>query len=304
MLGSPASDDSVLVGLIEADDAAVVKLDGPDALVCTLDFFTPLVDDAFTWGQIAAANAASDVYAMGGRPLVALNIVGWPREALPLSLLGEVLKGGLDVARRAGFTVVGGHTVDDPEPKYGMVVIGRADPDKLMTIDAARPGDALILTKPVGTGIITTALKADAAPAESVDAAVDSMTELNDVASRAFVDAGVRACTDVTGFGLAGHLARMLAASGVSAEIDAASVPVLAGARALAEAGHVPGGTRRNADAGDRVVDWGDTDDVTRTLLCDAQTSGGLLAATTADVPGTVIGKISSGASGRIAVRG
>jgi len=304
VLGSPASDDSVLVGLIEADDAAVVKLDGPDALVCTLDFFTPLVDDAFTWGQIAAANAASDVYAMGGRPLVALNIVGWPRDALPLALLGEVLKGGLEVAQRAGFTVVGGHTVDDPEPKYGMVVIGRADPDKLMTIDAARPGDALVLTKPIGTGIITTAHKGDAAPADSLEAAVASMTALNDEASREFVEAGVRACTDVTGFGLLGHLGRMLAASGVGAEIDASAVPLLPDARALAEAGHVPGGTRRNLDAAMPVVDWHGDDEVTRILLCDAQTSGGLLAATTADVPGTVIGRIVEATPGRATVRG
>ena len=294
MLGTPAGDDAVLVGLIEADDAAVVKLDGPDALVLTLDFFTPLVDDAFTWGQIAAANAVSDVYAMGGRPIVALNIVGWPRQELPLALLGEVLKGGLDIAKRAGFAVVGGHTIDDPEPKYGMVVIGRADPEKLMTIDAARPGDALVLTKPIGTGIVTTALKAGAAPEQVVDEAVRTMTALNDDASASFVAAGVRACTDVTGFGLLGHLARMLAASGVAAEIDAGAVPVLAGARALAEAGHVPGGTRRNLDAAS-AVEWNGTDAITRILLCDAQTSGGLLAATTADIGGTVIGRITDG---------
>jgi len=281
-----------------------VKLDGPDALVCTLDFFTPLVDDAFTWGRIAAANAVSDVYAMGGRPLVALNIVGWPRETLPLALLGEVLKGGLDVAQRAGFSIVGGHTVDDPEPKYGMVVIGRADPDRLMTIDAARPGDALVLTKAVGTGIITTALKAEAAPTGSIEAAVASMTDLNDLASREFVEAGVRACTDVTGFGLLGHLGRMLAASGVGAEVDAAAVPLLPGARDLAEAGHIPGGTRRNLDSAAPAVDWGEADDVTKILLCDAQTSGGLLAATTAAVAGTVIGRIVEATPGRVTVRG
>ena len=279
-----------------------MKLDGPDALVCTLDFFTPLVDDAFTWGRIAATNAVSDVYAMGGRPFVALNIAAWPRDDLPLRLLGEVLKGGLEVAQRAGFAVVGGHTIDDPEPKYGMVVIGRADPDKLMTIDAARPGDKLVLTKPVGTGIITTALKAEAAPPESVDAAVASMTALNDQASREFVGAGVRACTDVTGFGLLGHLARMLAASGVGAVLDAAAVPLIAGARELAEAGHVPGGTKRNLEAAAAVVDWGDTDLITQLLLCDAQTSGGLLGATSQDVPGVEIGRITDQEPGRITV--
>jgi selenide, water dikinase len=280
-----------------------VRLDGPDALVITLDFFTPLVDDAFTWGQIAAANAVSDVYAMGGTPLVALNIAGWPRDALPLELLAEVLKGGLEVARRARFTVAGGHTIDDPEPKYGMVVVGRADADRLMTIGAARPGDNLVLTKSIGTGVITTAIKAEAAPRDAMDAAVASMTALNDLSARAFVDAGVRACTDVTGFGLVGHLSRMLVASGVGAEIDAAAVPLLDGALTLVGAGHVPGGTRRNLEAA-RSVEWDDADDATRTLLCDAQTSGGLLAATSADVPGVVIGRITDGPAGRMTVRG
>jgi selenide, water dikinase len=282
----------------------VVKLDGPDALVLTLDFFTPLVDDAFTWGQIAAANAVSDVYAMGGTPLVALNIVGWPREKLPLALLGEVLKGGLDIAQRAGFGVVGGHTVDDPEPKYGMVVIGRADPDRLMTIGAAKPGQQLVLTKPIGTGIITTAIKADAAPSPSVEAAVASMTELNDAAAKALVEAGVRACTDVTGFGLLGHLGRMLAASGVGAEIEAAAVPLLPGARELVTAGHVPGGTRRNLEAAQPVVEWNGADEPTRFLLCDAQTSGGLMAACDDVVVGTRIGRVVEGPPGRIVVRG
>jgi selenide, water dikinase len=294
----------LLVGLIEADDAAVVKLDGLDALVLTLDFFSPVVDDAFTWGQIAAANAVSDVYAMGGRPLVALNIAGWPRETLPLELLGEVLKGGLEVAGRAGFAVVGGHTVDDPEPKYGMAVVGRADPSRLMTIDAAETGDDLVLTKSIGTGVITTALKAEAAPAEAIDAAVASMTELNDEASRALVAAGVRACTDVTGFGLVGHLGRMLAASGVAAEIDASAVPLLPGALELARAGHVPGGTRRNIDAATPTIEWNGADETSQVLLCDAQTSGGLLAACRDAPVGTRIGRIVDGAPGRISVRG
>lgn len=267
----------MLVGLGEADDAAVIATGGSDALVLTLDFFTPLVDDAFTWGQIAAANAASDVYAMGGRPFAALNIVGWPRDTLSLELLADVLRGGREVADRAGFIIVGGHSVDDPEPKYGMVVIGRADVDHMMTIAAASPGDVLVLTKPLGTGVITTALKAEAAPQSAIDTAVASMTTLNDEASKIFLDVGVRACTDVTGFGLLGHLRRMLEASGVSGEVDAESVPVMAGVTDLIEAGHVPGGTKRNLESLEAVVDWGSTSEVNRVVLGDAQTSGGLL---------------------------
>lgn len=287
----------VLVGLDEADDAAVVRLSEDDALVLTLDFFTPVVDDAFTWGRIAAANAASDVYAMGGRPLVALNISAWPSGELPLELLAEVLAGGRAVARDGGFAIVGGHTVDDPEPKYGMVVVGRAHPDRLMTIDAARPGDVLVLTKPLGTGVITTALKADRAPAEAVDAAVASMTRLNAGAAEVLAGAGVRACTDVTGFGLAGHLHRMLAASGAGAHVHASAVPLLDGAAELAAAGHVPGGTGRNREAVEGAVEWGAADELTRVLLCDAQTSGGLLAA----CPPDAVDRILEGLQGELA---
>ncbi len=304
LLGPPDASDDVLIGLDEADDAAVVKLDGDDALILTIDFFTPLVDDAYTWGQIAAANASSDVYAMGGRPLVALNVTAWPRDSLPLELLADVLRGGRDIARRGGFHVVGGHTIDDPEPKYGMVVVGRADVPKLMTIDAAKPGDVLVLTKPIGTGIITTAIKRDIAPIDAQAAAIASMTHLSDAASKVFVDAGVRACTDVTGFGLMGHLQRMLAASGVGAEIDAEAVPLLDGARALADDGCVPGGTKRNRDAVDALIDWNDTDETTRTLLCDAQTSGGLLGAISPDEAPRVVdalsGELASAVIGRI----
>jgi selenide,water dikinase len=298
----------VIVGLLDADDAAVVRLNGPDALVLTLDFFTPLVDDAYTWGRIAAANAVSDVYAMGGRPVVALNIVGWPRDDLPLSLLADVLRGGAETAERAGFLVVGGHSVDDAEPKYGMVVVGRCDPDRILTLDGAHPGDALVLTKPIGTGIVTTALKADAAPSDAVDAAVASMTALNDAASRAFVDAGVEACTDVTGFGLLGHLVRMLETSGHAAEIDARAVPVLPHVRALAEAGHVPGGTRRNMHAVDALTTFTGSDELTKIVLCDAQTSGGLLAAVAPDAllqaGGVVVGRVVAGEPGRMTVSG
>jgi selenide,water dikinase len=285
-------------------------------LVLTLDFFTPLVDDAFTWGQIAAANAASDVYAMGARPLVALNIAAWPRETLPLSLLGDVLRGGRDIAERGGFLIVGGHTIDDPEPKYGLVVVGRGSAEELMTIDAAREGDVLVLTKPLGTGVITTAIKAEAAPAEAIDAAVESMTRLNDTAAAVLTGAGVRACTDVTGFGLLGHLHRMLAASGVAAVVDAAGIPLLDGARPLAEQGHVPGGTKRNQEAVSAVVGWRDVDETTRVLLSDAQTSGGLLAACPADrvdaivasldgeLAHAVIGRVVAGEAGTITVEG
>lgn len=315
-LGPLDAHADVLVGLNEADDAAVVRLGDHDALVLTLDFFTPLVDDAFVWGQIAAANAASDVYAMGGRPLVALNIAAWPRETLPLELLADVLRGGRSVAECGGYVVVGGHTVDDPEPKYGQVVVGRADPRHLMTIDAAQPGDVLVLTKPIGTGVITTAIKADAAPSTAVNEAVSSMTTLNDAASKALLASGVRACTDVTGFGLLGHLHRMLMASGVAATVEAGTVPLLAHAAELAGAGHVSGGTRRNIEAVEDSVDWGGAPDLTRAMLCDAQTSGGLLASCPADrvddlvaalegeLSAAVIGRVAGGRPGSISVAG
>ncbi len=316
LLGPPATHPDVLVGLDEADDAAVVRLSDTDAIVLTLDFFTPLVDDAFVWGQIAATNAASDVYAMGGRPLVALNIAAWPRDTIPLELLADVLRGGRAAAEAGGFLVVGGHTVDDPEPKYGMVVVGRADPTHLMTIDAAKPGDVLVLTKPIGTGIVTTAIKRDAAPASAVNVAVTSMTRLNDTASTALMDAGVRACTDVTGFGLLGHLQRMLKASGVAASLDASAVPLLDGVLDLAESGNVPGGTQRNLAAINEHLSWKGASELTCHILSDAQTSGGLLAACprdrlddmleglTGELARAVIGTVIDGPAGTIAVSG
>jgi selenide, water dikinase len=311
-----ATEADVLVGLDEADDAAVIRLDDEESLILTLDFFTPLVDDAYTWGRIAAANAASDVYAMGGRPLVALNIVAWPRDVLPLELLGEVLKGGRDIASAGGFAIVGGHSVDDPEPKYGLVVVGRARTDTVMTIDAARPGDVLVLTKPIGTGIITTAIKRDGVGEGPTDAAVTSMTTLNDRAATALTANGIRACTDVTGFGLLGHLHRMLRASGAAAEVDAAAVPLLDGALDLADRGFVPGGSKRNREAVEDHLEWPDASDLTRALLTDAQTSGGLLAAVPrnrvddvvaaldGELAHSVIGRVTEGAPGRIAVSG
>lgn len=310
LLGPPAPHDDVLVGLDEADDAAVVRFGDGDALVLTLDFFTPLVDDAYTWGQIAAANASSDVYAMGGRPIVALNIAAWPRETLPIELLADVLRGGRAIAERGGYAVVGGHTIDDPEPKYGQVVVGRVDPERMMTIDRARPGDVLVLTKSLGTGVITTAIKKDAAPPVAVDAAVESMTTLNDTASAAFVAAGVRACTDVTGFGLLGHLHRMGLASSVGARLDARAVPALAGVRELIADGSVPGGTRRNLEAVDPFVEWSGTDEAMRVFLADAQTSGGLLAACAPEhadaladeLNAAVVGSITDGPHGSISI--
>lgn len=309
------AEDGVLVGMDAGDDAALVSVDGPDALVFTLDFFTPLVDDAYDWGRIAAANAVSDIYAMGGRPVFALNVVGWPSGDLPMDLLAEVLRGGADVAKQAGMAIVGGHTVDDPEPKYGMCVIGRVDPDASFTLDAAKPGDVLVLSKPIGTGIVTTAVKGGLASEDALKAAVASMTHLNAGAARAGTQVGVRACTDVTGFGLTGHLHRLLLASGVSAEVDPDALPLLPDVRELAERGAVPGGTQRNVDAVDRFVDWGEADEVGRLILADAQTSGGLLSACPPDrveelvralgdePAAAVVGRVASGEGGRIRVR-
>ncbi len=277
-------DPAVLVDAAGRDDAAVVRIAPDRALVLTTDFFTPIVDDPYAFGQIAAANALSDVYAMGGRPLWCLNLVGWPREKLSLDLLGEVLKGGADVVARAGAAILGGHSIDDPEPKYGLVVVGEVHPDRITSNAAARPGDVLVLTKPIGTGIVTTALKKGVAPADAVRAATDAMIALNDGAARAAAAAGVRAATDVTGFGLLGHLAAMLAASGVGAEVWAGAVPRLVGVRRLAEEGHIPGGTRRNLEAAAEFATWeAGVDDVEQVILADAQTSGGLLLAVRAD---------------------
>jgi selenide,water dikinase len=269
-------DANVLVDASTCDDAAVYRLSADRALVATTDFFTPIVDDAATWGAIAAANALSDLYAMGATPLFGLNLVGWPREALPLELLGEVLRGAAEVCARARCPVLGGHTIDDPEPKFGMAVIGEAHPDRMLVNRAARPGDLLVLTKPLGTGILATALKRDAIDEAGLAEAVRSMTTLNDGAMRAALAAGVRAATDVTGFGLLGHLGNVLVASGVAAELYTEKLPVLAGTRELAAAGHVPGGTQRNLAAS--TAEWeADVSPEDRLVLADAQTSGGLL---------------------------
>jgi selenide, water dikinase len=314
-LGSLPAAGDLLVGAAEGDDAAVLRLDSQRALVLTTDFFTPIVDNPRDWGRIAAANALSDVYAMGGKPLLAVNLTAWPGETLPLDILAEVLRGGAEVAAEAGCPVVGGHTIDDPEPKYGMAVTGLADPGRLLVISAARPGDTLLLTKPLGTGVIATAHKRGAAPEDVLAGAVTAMTTLNAAASEAALSAGVRAATDVTGFSLLGHLHRMLRASGASAEVYSRAVPLLPGAAELTAAGYVSGGTRNNIAY---LAPWTDIDpavpDEVAVLLQDAQTSGGLLLATPEPaalrtaldqrgVPGAVIGQIRDGAPGRITVR-
>ena len=274
------TDPRILVDASTRDDAAVYRLTAERAIVATVDFFTPIVDDAYDFGRIAAANAFSDVYAMGGTPLLALNLVGWPRDKLPYELLGDVLRGGADIAQQAGAFVLGGHSVDDPEPKYGMVAIGEVHPDRIVTLARAKAGDVLVLTKPIGTGVLGTALKRDLATAAELAPAVASMTTLNAGASRAMLSVGVHAATDVTGFGLLGHLHNMLSASGVAAALAATSVPFLRGAADAVERGAIPGGTKRNREALSAHVTFSpDVHEVVRTLLFDAQTSGGLLIA-------------------------
>jgi selenide, water dikinase len=273
----------LIVGLDAGDDAAVVAIDAGTAIVSTADFFTPVVDDAYDWGRIAAANALSDVYAMGGRPLVAVNLVGWPRDTLPAELLREVLRGGLDVAREAGCHVGGGHTIDDPEPKYGMAVTGIADPHRLLRNDAARPGLPLSLTKPLGVGVLNNRHKSTG---EVFPQAVATMAALNRQASEDALAKGVIAATDVTGFGLLGHLHKMAQSSGVTAVVDAAAVPYLDGARDALRDGFVSGGTRRNLQwVHPHLSASVSVDELL--LLADAQTSGGLLVV--GEVPGALV---------------
>jgi selenide,water dikinase len=312
-----ATDPRILVDAAARDDAAVFRLTADRALVATVDFFTPIVDDAYDFGRIAAANAFSDVYAMGATPFLALNLVGWPADKLPLDLLGEVLRGGQDIAAAAGAFVLGGHSIDDPEPKYGMAVIGEVHPDRMFTIAGARPGDVLVLTKPVGTGILTTALKRDLLDAGALEPAVRVMTTLNAGAARAMAAHGAHAATDVTGFGLLGHLHNMLLASGVAAEMGSARVPVLEHAAALVARGAVPGGTRRNLRSADAYTSFAAAvPEAMRVILADAQTSGGLLIAVPPDreadlaraldaertPSAAVIGAVVAGPAGRISV--
>lgn len=267
----------LLVGPDTGDDAAVWQIDAHRALVSTADFITPVVDDARTWGRVAAANSVSDIYAMGGRPLFALNLVGWNTDELPTELLGELLAGGQDIATAGGFVIAGGHTIDDPEPKYGMAVTGEVHPDRILTNAGLRPGQDLVLTKPLGVGVVTTAIKADLASDAEATSAVESMTRLNDIAAQAALDAGVTGCTDVTGFGLLGHLGRMSIESSVRCRVEFGAIPLLPGARAHARSGVMPGGSRRNLEWGSEILDAGDLDDVDQLLFADAQTSGGLV---------------------------
>ena len=289
-------DPNALVGFATGDDAAVYRLTDDRALIVTADFFTPIVDDPRDFGRIAAANALSDVYAMGGRPLFVLNLVGFPRDLLGEGILEEVLRGGSETAAEAGVPVLGGHSIDDAEPKYGMVAIGEVDPARMVTNTGARPGDVLVLTKPIGSGVIATAIKHGAAAPGVVADAVRIMTTLNATAAETMLAAGVRGATDVTGFGLLGHLRTLLRASGVAARVRSRDVPMMPGARPLAAAGHVPGGTTRNlADLITHVKFGRDVEEVTRTLLVDAQTSGGLLMA----VPPGAVPSVLAGLEGR-----
>ena len=306
----------VVVATDTGDDAAVYRLPSGEGLIATLDFFTPIVDDPYDWGRIAATNALSDVYAMGGRPFLALNVVNWPVDDLPLEMLARVLQGGVDVATAEGAVVAGGHTITDPEPKYGMVALGLVDPDDVVRNSTAPAGAALYLTKPLGLGIVSTAIKRGIAEPELVMTAVTLMTTSNRAASEAMQGAHADAATDVTGFGLLGHLHRMLLASGVAAELDATAVPLLDPAiLELARRDVIPGGTKRNLAHVRPHTDFGDLPEPERAILADAQTSGGLLIATRdADkleealrdrgVPFARIGAVVAGEPGRVAVRG
>lgn len=277
-------DDRILVGYDDNDDAAVVRLGDGRLLVQTVDFFTPIDDDPYTFGQIAAANSLSDIYAMGATPLFALNIIGFPINVLPKSDLTKILQGGIDKAEEAGISIVGGHSIDDPEPKYGLVVTGEVDKDKLITNSNAQTGDKLILTKPLGTGIIATAVKRGIADKTAMAKSAESMSTLNKLAADIMTEIGVNSATDVTGFGLLGHLSEMCKASNISAKIDYHALPFLPTVKKLAEQGVVPGGTKRNLKFVKDKVQFGkQLTDIDKLLLADAQTSGGLLISLSAE---------------------
>jgi len=301
------TDPRVLVAADTADDAAVVQLTPELAIVQTADFFTPIVDDPYAFGRIAATNALSDVYAMGGRPVSALNLVAYPLETLGADVLREILRGGSDAAAAAGVAVVGGHSIDDPEPKYGMAVIGVVAPDEVLTNAGGEAGDALVLTKPLGAGAITTMIRRGLAGHEVVDRAVAVMTTLNDRAAEQARAAGAHALTDVTGFGLLGHLHELAAASGLAAEVEAAAVPAIDGAlELLADDRSLAGGSRRNRADAETFTTWAGVPELRRRLLTDTMTSGGLLAAVPAErageVDGAVVGRLVEGEPGTIAV--
>jgi len=306
----PAADDPrLLVGSATGDDAAVYRLADDLALVQTIDFFTPLVDDPFDFGRIAAANALSDVYAMGGRPVTAMNVVAFPLEQLGGDVLREILRGGLEVVAEAGAALVGGHSIDDPEPKYGLAVTGVVDPGAMVTNAGGRAGDVLVLTKPLGVGAIVTARKRGAADDDVLAEAVEVMTTLNAAASAAAIEAGAHAMTDVTGFGLLGHLHGLARESGLAAEVVAADVPAIDGVEdLLGDDAAVSGGSRRNGEYADGFTTYApDVPAWRRRLICDATTSGGLLVAVDPSraglVPGPVVGRLVAGEPGAIAVR-
>jgi selenide,water dikinase len=312
----PAEDAKALVDASTGDDAAVYLLEENRALVVTTDFFTPIVDDPYQFGQIAAANALSDLYAMGARPLFALNLLAFPRKYLEEGAVGRIIQGGAEKAKEAGIAILGGHSIDDAEPKYGLVAVGEVDPEEMATNASARPGEILVLTKPIGTGVIAKAIKDGKASTEVIESATSCMATLNGGAAEAMKDAGVRAATDVTGFGLLGHLRQMLRASGVAARVEESAVPVLPGTLELAETCGFPGGSERNLEdvARDVVFPEGLSEE-RRLLMADAQTSGGLLMAVPRDAlpellerlqgrspVAAVIGEIEEGPPGRIQV--
>lgn len=284
------NDPNLLVGISTSDDAAVYRLTDDTAIVETVDFFAPVVDDPYTFGLIAAANALSDIYAMGAKPLFALNIVAFPSKTLSLDILQEILRGGVDKVREAGINIVGGHSIDDPEPKYGLVVTGTIHPAKIVANSTAIKGDLLILTKPLGIGIITTAIKRERASRIAIDKAVSVMSFLNKGASEAMVEVGVSAATDITGFGLLGHMMEMIKGSGVGAKIHLGKVPVLEEAWEYVREGIVPGGSRANLEYVNPGVEWGKgISEDAKLILSDAQTSGGMLMAVPRDKEGQLL---------------
>ncbi len=297
----PVTDPNLLVGIATGDDAAVYRLTDDIALIQTIDFFPPVVDDPYDFGAIAAANALSDVYAMGGHPVIALNVAAFP-DGLDTEILGRIMKGGAEKAAEAGTLIAGGHTIEDPEPKYGLSVTGIVQPGHQVANVGARPGDALVLTKPLGSGVLTTAHKNGALDAAPLAEVVSVMSQLNRAASEAMIEVGVNACTDITGFGLLGHLKGMLDGSGVGAEVFLADVPTIPAAWEMIERGFVPGGSGRNRMWIEEGVTW-DTGitEAGRIMLMDAQTSGGLLIAVSDDKRDALLSALSvHGAAGAV----
>ena len=308
---------NLLLGLDAPDDAAVYRITEDVAIVQTVDFFTPIVDDPYHWGAIAAANAVSDIYAMGGRPITGLNLVGWPREGLSFDLLARVLEGAADKAKEAGASIIGGHTVDDAEPKFGMSVTGIVHPQEMVLSSGALPGMSIVLTKPLGMGIASTAIKKGIASKGLIDEAISTMSALNRGAAEAMLEVGVAAATDVTGFGLIGHLHNLLRLSGAAAEVWLSEIPVLEEVLPLAEKGILPGGSLRNADHYSQFVEFDDSiSKPERMIVFDAQTSGGLLIAVEPEresdlieglqkrsAESRVIGGVTDGSAGSMKIR-